>query len=338
MPLNRSAYRRYRIIDEMIRTANGGCPTKKQIKEKCEMDLYGENMGRISNSTIEKDIHFMRNDPDILAPIVYDKSNKGYRYTKPNYTFNKKPLLEKDAEALSLALAVLNGYLNTGLHSDLSESIDNIALQIDLEGSAHPANIAKLIRFETTQFNTGAVHLKSMIKAIRNQLEVEVTYNSYSSDSTGTVTLQPLLLKQYLSRWYVLCQANQGHFLTYSLDRIVGPVKITRNRFEKSSSDEVSTSWYNNSIGVTVTNGKPVRVVLSFDPFQGKYIKSLPMHSSQKVIDDNKSEVRIELLVLINWELISEILRHQNTVKVISPLRLAKKMRTILSKMRSAYK
>ena len=75
------------------------------------------------------------------------------------------------------------------------------------------------------------------------------------------------------------------------------------------------------------------RVVLQYHPFQGNYIKSQPLHPSQKIVVDNEEELRIELLVRPNYELEEQILKQGERVKVLEPewLREAVKKRIELA-------
>jgi predicted DNA-binding transcriptional regulator YafY len=59
--------------------------------------------------------------------------------------------------------------------------------------------------------------------------------------------------------------------------------------------------------------------VLSFDPLQGKYIKSFPLHESQKIILDNEHELLIQLTLFVTHDFFMEILSYGENVKVIKP-------------------
>jgi predicted DNA-binding transcriptional regulator YafY len=61
------------------------------------------------------------------------------------------------------------------------------------------------------------------------------------------------------------------------------------------------------------------QVILSYQPFQGKYIKSQPLHPSQKILIDNDAELRIELRVCPNFELEEQILKQGERVTVLKP-------------------
>ncbi len=72
---------------------------------------------------------------------------------------------------------------------------------------------------------------------------------------------------------------------------------------------------------------KPEEVILSFDPFQGKYIKTLPMHETQEIITDNAEELRIKLKLFITHDLVMELLSFGNNLTVLKPSSLRKKIK-----------
>jgi hypothetical protein len=59
-------------------------------------------------------------------------------------------------------------------------------------------------------------------------------------------------------------------------------------------------------------------VILSFGPFQGKYIKSLPLHNTQEIIEDTDDELRIRLTLYLTHDFLMELLAYGDTVKVIN--------------------
>ena len=60
-------------------------------------------------------------------------------------------------------------------------------------------------------------------------------------------------------------------------------------------------------------------VILSYDPFQGNYIKSQPLHASQRILVDDQNELRISIRVIPNYELEEQILKQGERVKVLEP-------------------
>ena len=67
-------------------------------------------------------------------------------------------------------------------------------------------------------------------------------------------------------------------------------------------------------------------MVLSFSATQGNYIKTLPLHASQKVIVDNEKELRVEMFVHVTFDLVKAISSYANDVKVMAPASLKKEI------------
>ena len=86
------------------------------------------------------------------------------------------------------------------------------------------------------------------------------------------------------------------------------------------------------------TNEEPQEIILSFEPVQGKYIKSLPLHASQKVLADTEQEVRISLNVCVTYDLVMELLSYGEFVKVIQPASLIKEITNKYSKALARYR
>ena len=82
---------------------------------------------------------------------------------------------------------------------------------------------------------------------------------------------------------------------------------------------------------------KPEKVVLSFLPIQGKYIKTMPIHASQKVMKDSKTELKVSLELVINTELKMQLLSYGANVKVLQPKALAEELKQTAKAMVKAY-
>lgn len=81
-----------------------------------------------------------------------------------------------------------------------------------------------------------------------------------------------------------------------------------------------TNDYFKNCFGVITSNEiGPEEIVLSFEPLQGKYIKSYPLHETQKILIDNETELLIELTLIVTHDLIMELLSYGEEVKVIRP-------------------
>lgn len=170
---------------------------------------------------------------------------------------------------------------------------------------------------------SGTEHFHGLLHAIKNNLQISIHYQSYHNDGTEIRTVQPYFLKEFKNRWYLIAlDINKAAIRTFALDRIK-TLEITKKKFNKNVSREAK-SHFQNSFGIIAgeETEKLEPVLLSFNSFQGKYIKSLPLHPSQRIIKDNQSELQIELSVHTTFDLEMQILSYGENVKVISPISL----------------
>jgi predicted DNA-binding transcriptional regulator YafY len=81
----------------------------------------------------------------------------------------------------------------------------------------------------------------------------------------------------------------------------------------------------------------PKEIILSFDPDQGKYIKTLPLHESQQILIDKEDKLQIKLTLYITYDFIMELLSHGEKVKVLKPGSLADEIKAIHQKAFEKY-
>ena len=79
------------------------------------------------------------------------------------------------------------------------------------------------------------------------------------------------------------------------------------------------------------------KIILSFNAFQGKYIKSLPLHHTQQIIVDNEDELQINLELFLTHDFIMELLSYGDDMKVLQPAKLIKVIKSIQEKASQQY-
>ena len=175
----------------------------------------------------------------------------------------------------------------------------------------------------------GTEHLYGLLHAIKNRLQVSFAYQKYYRENAVQRTVCPLALKEFKRRWYLVAQDKYDERVKiYALDRMA-ELDISKVRFPAKKDFDLN-SMLKHCFGIIIPHGEePQRVVLSFEPFQGKYIKSLPLHETQKVLIDTDDELRISLHIYLTHDFKMELLSYGDTVKIIEPKRLAKDMKAI---------
>ena len=77
---------------------------------------------------------------------------------------------------------------------------------------------------------------------------------------------------------------------------------------------------------------------LSFEPFQGKYIKTLPLHHSQQIRVDNEEELQVTLRLCITHDFVMELLSYGDSMEVLEPPALIEEIREAHGKAFNLYK
>lgn len=187
-------------------------------------------------------------------------------------------------------------------------------------------HISKHILFETRKAE-GAQYLIDIITGINNHKVLEVHHQKYWETKESIRLLEPLAVKEYQHRWYLLAKDRKDNKIkTFGLDRVSDIIQ-TNNSFEYPD-DFDPDEYFKNSYGMIYSSNKTEDIELSFTNLQGKYIGSLPMHHSQKVLIDNKDEYRISLhLIPTEHDFMRDLLYFGNSVTVIKPQWLAKRIK-----------
>ena len=183
----------------------------------------------------------------------------------------------------------------------------------------------------------GTEHLYGLLHAIKNRFQIAIAYQKYYQDSVSHRTLEPLALKEFKYRWYLFARdVRDGQVKTYGLDRMAD-LEISKTKFPKNTEFNLAQILKHCFGIITPNDEKPHRVVLSFEPRQGKYIKSLPLHETQKILIDNDNELRISLDIYLTHDFKMELLSYGDTVKVLEPKQLVKEMKNTYSKALEQY-
>ena len=335
MPAIKNALLRYRIIDRSIRNEYNPYPTKEQLRQACEEEIYGTSEGlHICHSTIEKDIFAMRMEHD--APIAYSKREKGYYYTNDEFTMDDVPLTEKDISAIKAASTILHQFKSTSLFSQYQFAIDKI-LDRAVSSQQKFSNTENNIQFETLPTISGNEYLESVLEAIKKRNVLQFEYYNYIKDVKTIRRVHPYLLKEYRNRWYLIGKSElKNKVITFGLDRISN-LQTLENLFTVDSSFNPDY-FFQHSIGITVFDEKPQEIIIKTNNILSKYLTSQPLHHSQQLTEIHNNEDHLfSYFLLVTYELKMTILGYGSDCEVIAPLSLREQIAEEIKKVASKY-
>lgn len=182
-------------------------------------------------------------------------------------------------------------------------------------------NTSRLIHFEKRR-PQGTENLFGVLHAIKNNLQINFTYQKFWEEQSTERSVHPLALKEFKNRWYLLSKdMKDGAIKTFALDRLT-TLNITTIKFKPSPDFDIDEQFRYCFGIISPTDEDPQEIILSFDPIQGKYIKSLPLHHSQQILIDSEHELRIKLTLCVTYDLVMELLSFGEFMKVIKPASL----------------
>lgn len=120
MPYNKSALKRYWVIDEALRNERRRYPDRKVLLSEIRQKIGVT----ISESMLYKDLFDMR--VNFGAPVSYSKVNKGYYYDYPEYSFKGISLTEDEINALIVVSQKLPKSISKTTAKDYLTAINKI--------------------------------------------------------------------------------------------------------------------------------------------------------------------------------------------------------------------
>ena len=255
-----------------------------------------------SKRTLQRDIKEIRNVFGI--DIEYSKSQKGYFISQnENENMNFQRMMEAFEMFNSLNLA---------------------------------QDLTPFIHLEKRR-PQGTENLYGLLHAIKNRLQIKFTYQKFWEEESSQRLVEPYALKEFKNRWYIMAKdSKDNNIKSFALDRLTN-LEITNLNYQYPDNYSIEQS-YRYCFGIISPNDEePQDIILSFDPFQGKYIKTLPLHDTQQVLVDNDEEMKIKLKLCLTHDLVMELLSFGDNLKVIEPKSLADQIKQAHEKAYRQY-
>lgn len=181
-------------------------------------------------------------------------------------------------------------------------------------------------------------HLAALLEAMRENHAVTITYCRFNRTESHKFAIEPYCVKLFEDRWYVLARNVQYDDLRiYGLDRIAD-LEVMADTF-RLPKDFSASDYFSNYYGIVTDKGmKPQRIVIRAYGSHIPYIKSLPLHHSQRLLEDNGEYADFEFFLTPTYDFVMRLLHVGAMMEVISPETLRKTMKGWVSDMYNLYK
>ncbi|MBQ2188436.1 MAG: WYL domain-containing protein [Bacteroidales bacterium] len=174
-------------------------------------------------------------------------------------------------------------------------------------------------RIGLEEIPAGQEQLIDIIDLMNNSHTFDMEYQKfYSEDKQLYQNMEPYGVHIFQRRWYVLARNPKNDTLhTYSLDRIVS-LKKNNNTFKMPKDFSIS-DFFSDCFGIIKDATKKQHIVLKANAFQAKYLKSLPLHVSQRVVSEDDGFTIFCYDLRPTFDFKQKILSYMSNIEVIEP-------------------
>jgi len=175
----------------------------------------------------------------------------------------------------------------------------------------------------------GGSHMPLLMDAIRHSYYVAFDYTLLRQDNKVVhKKVAPHFLKESQQRWYLLA-LDEGKWKTFGVERMSNISLMEHEHFERDGSVDID-NLFKDSFGIWNQEDIPVEeVLLSYDALDGSFLKSVPLHHSQTVLEDTAEAFRVRLRLRITNDFVMELLSRSRSLTVIEPLSLRERLREV---------
>jgi len=335
MAWNKKALIRYRIIDKCLQNRSRQW-TLNDLINACSDALYeleGKD-AQVSKRTVQLDIQFMRSDKlGYNAPIqVYNR--KYYTYSDPDFSITDIPLTQVDMAVLTESVEMLKQFKKFSLFDELNGVIQKLEDKIYNESTDQKP----IIHIDKNEHLKGLEHLDKLYQAIQKQIVLKITYQSFTANQPNTFNFHGYILKEFNNRWFLVGKREKlPKLITLALDRML-KIEIDL-KDDYRSADFDPDNYYTNTYGVTVmTDEQLMEIEMIVDKYNAPYVLTKPFHHSQKLLEQfEDGSARISLYVHHNFEIKRALLGFADSIEVIKPRFLRKRMKDRFEKAFKVY-
>lgn len=298
----------------------------QNLLDECNAVLKRKDLPTIKERVIRYDMHQMEEIYKTEILSIPDGKRVYYRYADPNFSIEHAPITDDEMHKLQETILMLNRFRSQ--FPWMEELLTELQTKFHIDGHTE-----SIIGFENNEFVEGIEYLDSLFQYILNKQAIKVVYQPFGKQEMSWI-LHPYYIKQYNNRWFLFALNDEMHTITnIPLDRIIS-IEPARVRYIPNTDIDFN-EYFDDIVGVTNPQGDVETITLQFSSKRFPYELSKAIHPSRVIRDKEKGIVEIK--VIPNKELISQLLWFGEDVKVLSPNSVREQLKARIDQMHKMY-
>lgn len=221
------------------------------------------------------------------------------------------------------------GYFISERDIDWQKRYDELVLNFDLLTALNKE--AKAMGYIIPEHHRpkGSENIPLLLKAIKENTEIYFDYYNIRHDNaTSSQVVKPYFLKESLGLWYLIAVNGEGQLRTFGVDRMDN-IHFLNKEFVRDTNIDAD-KLFKDCFGIWDDPCCPVEEVeLVYSELDGRFLKNNPLHHSQTIINDTKSEFRIKLNIKITNDFVMALLSRSKSLEVVRPKHLRDRVKDI---------
>lgn len=185
---------------------------------------------------------------------------------------------------------------------------------------------------------SGQFHLSTIVSAMKSSKALEMIYCKFVDSLPVTSYIEPYCVKLSHQRWYLLARKDhRPHLQIFALDRI-RQLRILQDSHFAPPADFNAHDYFAFYFGVhTGSDSAPSPIRLRTDVFWRNYLRTLPLHHSQREIQTSADGSVFEYVMAVTPDLVNQLLSYGSSIEVLEPLSLRQQLRESIRQMSILY-
>ena len=244
-------------------------------------------------------------------------------------TFNRHKDAIEDIFGIYIECDKKNGYKYYigNEHVLREDTVQNWMLSTLSVGNVISEGLSLQDRILLETASSGGEYLPQVIEAMKKSVRVKVSYQRYGADEPKMLDFEPYCIKLFNKRWYILAHFHRNatedreaddYFGMFAFDRI-RVLELTNVKFQIDPDFDAAT-YFSENFGVLVHDGTPKeRIVIRAYGQERFYLQDLPIHHSQRIIEEGEDYADFELNLRPTIDLTRHLLGLGSAVQVLIP-------------------
>lgn len=183
----------------------------------------------------------------------------------------------------------------------------------------------------------GEQYLPAILEALKKNLVLGMTYQSYWRDEANTFEVEPYCLKAFKQRWYLVARSPYyDKVMIYALDRVQW-LGLTDKSF-KYPKNFNAEDFFEDCFGIIADHNVSIETVkIKVSAGQANYLRSLTLHQTQREIERTDEYSIFTVRLRPTFDFRQEILSQGCDIEVLSPKWFRDEMAEISKQMWNKY-